>query len=462
MAITKIHAIKATVHKSIEYICNPHKTDNRILVDTFACGIESAADDFRFANMFSLEQDSKNHAFHLIQSFAPGEVSFEEAHKIGIELADRILKNNYSYVLATHIDHEHIHNHIVFCATDNINHEHYHDCKKTYYEIRNESDRLCKEHGLTIVIPGKQRGKSYKEWLADKNGGSIKYHLKCDIFDSIKSAKSYEDFIELMKLKGYEIKGEELTPDAPKYISFKPANYDKFFRGFERTLGKGYSKEEIHEKIEKQIQSRELWKEKQRNLPLFEQNLIDTTSGNIADNEGLMKWAELRNLQIAASTYAKSGSINELTSKISENEEKCKLSKSRVKELDTEIKNLSEIIKYAKQYEDNKPFQDEYSKSKNPEEYLIINETHLLLFAVAEEQLKRHGLKPEETDSEDLIEKLNELTQERNIIKSDYLNLEAELKELKSKYSKMQEYLKFEEKEQEIQEEKHEKKEQSR
>ena len=116
MAITKIHAIKSTVGKSVAYICNPHKTDNRILVDTFACGIETAASDFSLESNQINERGKPNPAYHLIQSVAPGEVTFEEANKIGQELASRVLKNSHCYVLATHVDREHVHNHIIFSS----------------------------------------------------------------------------------------------------------------------------------------------------------------------------------------------------------------------------------------------------------------------------------------------------------------------------------------------------------
>ncbi len=115
MAYTRIHAIKATVQKALKYICNPEKTDGQILIDSFACGIETAHYDFMDALSKSSGVGDKQ-AFHLIQSFAPGEIDFDTAQQVGIELADKLLENKYSYVIATHIDKEHCHNHIIFCA----------------------------------------------------------------------------------------------------------------------------------------------------------------------------------------------------------------------------------------------------------------------------------------------------------------------------------------------------------
>ena len=113
MAYTKIHAIKATVDKAIDYICNPEKTDEKMFVSSYACSPETAAYDFKYT-LDHCRENSPNKAYHLIQAFAPGEVGYEEAHRIGKELADKILEGKYSYVITTHIDKGHIHNHIIF------------------------------------------------------------------------------------------------------------------------------------------------------------------------------------------------------------------------------------------------------------------------------------------------------------------------------------------------------------
>ena len=113
MAYTKIHAIKATVDKAIDYICNPDKTDEQIYVSSYACAPETAAIDFKYT-LDHCRENSPNKAYHLIQAFAPGEVGYEEAHRIGKELADKVLEGKYSYVITTHIDKGHIHNHIIF------------------------------------------------------------------------------------------------------------------------------------------------------------------------------------------------------------------------------------------------------------------------------------------------------------------------------------------------------------
>lgn len=272
MAITKIHGIKATVDKAIDYIINPDKTDEMLYVSSFACSPETAALDFKYTLDHTNDlrgknaQYDENKAFHLIQAFAPGEVSYEEAHAIGKELAERLLKGKYSYVLTTHIDKGHIHNHLIFCAADNLEHNHYHDTKKSYYHIRNLSDELCKEHNLSVIEPDGRQGKKYNEWQAEKDGSGWKNQTRKDINICIRASKSYKEFILLMKARGYEIKGDSLGEGTPKYISFRPIGSDRFIRGSAKSLGKNYTKESIQKRIEQKKERTTTFTPKDRKL----------------------------------------------------------------------------------------------------------------------------------------------------------------------------------------------------
>ena len=274
MAITKIHGIKSTVDKAIEYICNPNKTDENLYISSFACAPETAALDFKYTLDHTKETAHENKAFHLIQAFEPGEVSYAEAHSIGKELADAVLKGKYSYVLTTHINKGHVHNHIIFCAADNINYNHYHDCKKSYWHIRNISDKLCTQHGLSVLAPTETRGKKYKEWYANQTDTSWKTQIRKDINQAIKLSSSYDDFIIFMKAKGYDLKNAALSADNGKYISFRPIGKDRFVRGSIRSLGKNYTKETIAERIQKQQISKNL----PTDNPSYLQHLIDTST----------------------------------------------------------------------------------------------------------------------------------------------------------------------------------------
>lgn len=178
MAVTKIKPVKSTLSKALDYIENPDKTDGKMLISSFGCSYETADIEFGYTLSQALDKGN-NLAFHLIQSFAPGEVDYEKAHEIGKQLADAVTKGQHEYVVTTHIDKGHIHNHIIFCAVNFVDHHKYNSNKRSYYGIRNMSDKLCRENGLSVVVPGKgSKGKSYAEYQAEKTGTSWKGKLK--------------------------------------------------------------------------------------------------------------------------------------------------------------------------------------------------------------------------------------------------------------------------------------------
>ena len=436
MAYTKIHAIKATVDKAIEYICNPDKTDENIFVSSYACSPETAAIDFKYT-LDHCRENSPNTAYHLIQAFAPGEVSFEEAHKIGQELADRLLQGKYSYVVTTHIDKGHVHNHIIFCAADNIEHDKYHDCKQSYYHIRHLSDELCKEHNLSVIIPGGQRGRKYNEWNADKCDTAWKPKLRKDINSCIKSASTYEEFLLLLRSKGYEIKGEEFGENAPKYISFRPLSKERFVRGSVKSLGKEYTRERIRERIE-------LKRERKATIPKKDyasRKLIDTSDEKFQNSPSLKRWASIENLKIAAQSYAEAESISKLEHEISVKTEAGKSAKQSVVELEHHIKDLAEIIKYAEQYRTNRSYHIGYKKAKNPDAYFRRYESQIILYGGARRMLEQAGINLKSLNLDKLKSEYQELIKQKNELTSTYKTYEKEVRELRRKLENLNQYL---------------------
>ena len=386
MAYTKIHAIKATVDKAIEYICNPDKTDEQIYVSSYACAPETAAIDFKYT-LDHCRENSPNKAYHLIQAFAPGEVSYEEAHRIGKELADKVLEGKYSYVLTTHIDKGHIHNHIIFCAADNIEHNKYHDCKQSYYHIRKLSDELCKVHNLSIIIPGGERGKKYKEWQSDQNGSTWKTQLRRDINFCIKSASTYEDFLLLMRAKGYEIKGESFEESAAKYISFRPLDKERFVRGSTKSLGKEYTKERIRERIEMKRERKSVIPKKDYSA----RRLIDTSDEKFQNSPELQQWATIENLKIATQSYNEVGSLSDLKHQITVKTEAGKYAKQSAVKLEHRMKDLAEIIKYAEQYKDNRSYHIAYKSQRTQTHISADTKASAFYMAVQGVYLSRQG-----------------------------------------------------------------------
>lgn len=212
MAISKIAKIrgnkngmaqaKAKLHYQIQYILNGEKTEDGILVSAFSCTPQTAVGEFLNTSNMITQRSNAILAYHLKQSFAPGEVSPDEAHRIGQEFADKILQNKYQYVIATHVDKEHIHNHIIFCATSHIAKEKYHDCDKERYRRERINDSICSEHGLSVVT--KKSGK--KGWRVWENSDSQKAGKRKAIQAMaeicMKNASNIQEFMLLMEQAG--------------------------------------------------------------------------------------------------------------------------------------------------------------------------------------------------------------------------------------------------------------------
>ena len=229
--------------KAIAYILNPEKTDEKLLVSSYGCASETAAREFEWTRKIA-EQKGMNPvriiARHVIQSFEIGEVTPELAHEIGKQFADEILGGKYEYVLTTHIDKDHVHNHLIFNAVDFVNYHAYKSYKRIYYDMREVSDRLCKENGLSVIPPSQNKGMGYKEYTEAKRGTSWKQKLKQTIDRLVITAKDYDDFLRLMQEAGYEIK-------TGKYISFRAEGQERFTRS--KTIGENYTEERIKERI---------------------------------------------------------------------------------------------------------------------------------------------------------------------------------------------------------------------
>ena len=238
MAVTKILPIRSTIQRSVNYICNLAKTDGNLLIHSEHCVPQMAGQIFHH-HLDQCRAGGNTIGRHLIQSFAPGEVDPITAHEIGKRLAEEILGGRYAYVLATHVDRGHIHNHFVWGAADMVSHKRYRSNIGTYHETRNISDRLCKEHNLSVIIP-QGVGKSYAEWEADKQGTSWKTKLKDAIDDTVAISASFEDFIKQMEEQGYTIK-------RGKHISFQAPDQERFTRS--KRLGEEYTEANIKIRI---------------------------------------------------------------------------------------------------------------------------------------------------------------------------------------------------------------------
>ena len=220
MAVTKIKPIRGTVNKALAYILDPKKTDDELYVSSYECAAsDAAAKEFEWTRNLAVQQGMqmpKVIARHLIQSFDVGEVTPEQAHEIGKQFADEWLKGKYEYVIATHIDKGHCHNHIIFNAVNYVDFHAYRSNKQTYRQMRQLSDEICKEHGLSVIPPSQSKGMSYKEYTEAKRGTSWKQKLKQTIDRCVITARDYDEFLKMLQDAGYRKTLKQKAEEARK------------------------------------------------------------------------------------------------------------------------------------------------------------------------------------------------------------------------------------------------------
>ena len=415
MAVTKIKPVKSTLSKALDYIENPDKTDGKMLVSSFGCSYETA--DIEFGYTLSQARDKGNNlAFHLIQSFAPGEVDYEKAHEIGRQLADAVTKGQHEYVLTTHIDKGHVHNHIIFCAVNFVDHHKYNSNKRSYYGIRNMSDKLCRENGLSVVVPGKgSKGKSYAEYQAEKTGTSWKGKLKTALDALIPQVSSFEELLQRLQAAGYEIK-------PGKYVSCRAPGQERFTRL--KTLGADYTEEAIRERIAGRRTKAAKAPREQRGVSL----LIDIENSiKAAQSKGYEQWAKIHNLKQAAKTMNfltehKIEQYADLVSRIEEMAAESEQAADALKNAEKRLADMAVLIKNVSTYQKTKPVYDAYRKARNREKYRAGQEQAIILHEAAARSLKAAG-----------IAKLPNLA----ALQSEYEALQAQKEALYADYGKL-------------------------
>lgn len=270
MAITKIWSVKSRLDTSLKYIANPDKTtlqpdieavegvikyiknndktEQCKYVKAYNCTVDKAFSEMMETQEFFGKAGRKNSvlAYHLVQSFKDFETTPEIAHKCGRELAERLFADKYEVVVATHLDHEHLHNHIIINAVSYLDGYKYRNNFKDYFiDIRGISDQICRENCLSVIDHPQRRGMHYGEWLALKEGRpTIRGSIRRDIDEIIKCSYTMEQFWQNLKKRGFVVhrKGPKI-----KYTSIIAPNAKRPMRL--DNLGEGYSEAAILERI---------------------------------------------------------------------------------------------------------------------------------------------------------------------------------------------------------------------
>ena len=421
MAVTKIKPIKSTLKKALDYIQNPDKTDGKMLVSSFGCSPETADIEFEFTIAQALNRGN-NLAHHLIQSFEPGEVDYKKAHEIGKQLADAVTKGQYEYVLTTHIDKGHVHNHIIFCSVNFVDYHKYNSNERSYYGIRNMSDRLCRENGLSVVAPQKGgKGKSYAEYIAEKTGTSWKGKLKIAVDALIPQVSSFEELLSRLQAAGYEIK-------PGKYVSCRAPGQERFTRL--KTLGADYTEEAIRERIEGRRTKAAKAPKRETGVSL----LIDIENSiKAAQSRGYEQWAKIHNLKQAAKTLNfltehQISQYEDLTAKIEEVQTESERAGDALKEVEKRLADMAVLIKNVSTFQKTKPAYDTYRKARNKDRYRAAHEGTVILHEAAAKALKAAGISklPNLAALQAEYEKLQE---QKEVLRTDYGKLKKQVKE---------------------------------
>ena len=262
MAYDKIIPIKGRLDHCVNYVLNPNKTDlgrvleyignadktitqdgRAVLETAINCQLETAYREM----MDTKKRWSKRGGvlgYHLVHSYAPGEVTPEQAHAIGVEFAQQLLQGKYEVVVSTHLDHDHIHNHILFNSVSCLDGKKYRDNFKAYYgDIRGTSNAVSRKHGLSVITP-EGKGKHYAEWDAECKGRQTARGLiKQDIDAVIEQSFTYASFLAGLRKLGYEIKSGSNI----KHTAVKPPGGGSFARL--DSLGTGYTEDDIKRRL---------------------------------------------------------------------------------------------------------------------------------------------------------------------------------------------------------------------
>ena len=414
--------------KAIAYILNPEKTDEKLLVSSYGCASETAAREFEWTRKIA-EQKGMNPvriiARHVIQSFEVGEVTPELAHEIGKQFADEILGGKYEYVLTTHIDKDHVHNHLIFNAVDFVDYHAYKSYKRIYYDMREVSDRLCKENGLSVIPPSQNKGMGYKEYTEAKRGTSWKQKLKQTIDRLVITAKDYDDFLRLMQEAGYEIK-------PGKYISFRAEGQERFTRS--KTIGENYTEERIKERIAGRTPRRN----RRQTVPKGISLIGDIQERiRLIDSKGYEYKAKLTILKEAARTlnYLTENNLlqyADFEKKVEDVHSSYDRTGKELKGVEARLREVQPLIKNISNYQRLKPVYDAFQKAKDKPGFKAKHEAELVIFEAARSTLlamqgdeKLPSLKTLQAEQAQLFEEQERLYAERNRFKKEAKQIET-------------------------------------
>lgn len=426
MATSKIKSIKKTLRKAIDYIVNPDKTDGGLLVYSHGCSVETADLEMELTAKQGTGRGDRI-AYHLIQSFSPDDdITPEKALQLGIEYARKVTGGKYEFVISTHIDKEHIHNHIIFNAVDYVNHRKYHHDTKDKYRIRDINDEICKVNGLSVLPKYNARRKNKYSNIHRKEKSGWQNKLKAAIDRAISESESFEDLLYALEMEGYEIK-------RGKYISFRAPGQENSIRA--KSIGDNYSEEAIRDRI---TNKNMISKKPQKNdFSSKRINLLADISKNIKAQQS--KAYEHALVRSNINTLVKTMNFL-IEHKITTPEDfqvymdgknaEYLLCHKDIINLENKMLELSEKIKFTQNFKKNAHLYYESRRARDQAAFAREHEDQFILLKASEIYFERKGLKPTELNLAEMFENYKSLkTEEDDLIKKQK-SLKKEIREL--------------------------------
>ncbi len=456
MAISKIKPIKSTLKKAIDYICNPGKTENGDLVSSFGCSVPAADLEMQMTGEKAGSQGSRI-AYHLIQSFSPDDdITPEKAHEIGREFADRMLDGKYEYVIATHVDKGHIHNHIIFNATSFVDYKKYHMPVWHKNKMFNINDKVCRDNGLSVIErkTGK-KGKNWYQYEGTDDDKAWRDKIKDAIDAAVKEAENYEDFLSIMEMEGFD---HEETNTLLRFRATSEGQV-KFTRT--KTIGPAYTKDIIKRRIEdkdfvfteEKAKTQDTAKRKNasggsRRKPEKGVNLIVDISKNIKaqQSKGYEHALVMANINAMVKTmnYLEQHGLateGELDRQLEENRLMRDELAGKLDTVEKARKMLSEKIKYSQNYVKYKKVAARAKREALGSKFLTEHKEEILLFNVAEIYMKKNGIDTSFLDIRQMIDQHKQYLEERKILNAEVKETTEKVKELEHVKSNVEKIL---------------------
>ena len=400
LAATRLIALHKNKGKSVaaclksrtDYAQNPDKTNKGELVSSYECSPLTADEEFMLSKrqyelMTGRRQKSDVIAYQIRQSFKPGEITAEEANKVGHELAMRFTKGKYAFIVATHTDREHIHNHIIYNSTALDSTRKFRDFLLSGLAVQRLSDLICLEHQLSVIEIKPYRERQKRTLYPPKESNRDRL---CGVIDTIlaEKPKDYEDFLQGLEQQGYEVK-------RGKYTSVKGARQKRFIRF--RTLGAGYSEDEIKAVLEGKAKHQPYQKQPPKEQPF---HLLVDIQAKLSEGkgEGYARWAKHYNLKEMSKTLIflqenKIGSIEEMQERVNAATARYHELGDSIKAAEQRMAEIAVLRAHIVNYARTRPVYDAYRKAGYSKKFLEEHREQITLHKAAKVAFDEASLK---------------------------------------------------------------------